>query len=253
MLSIFWLHMKKFLLTLLLLVMLASLFSSHALAYGIFTGGQTGYDISYPQGSNPLLTSSYAFLVVGTTDGRAYTDNPYFGSQTVLSQGKTLSLYMNLNAPVGSTVKGNITTPKSCSKNDKICQAYNYGYNAAEHSYRYAQGKGASSTMWWLDIEIGNSWATNTTINDATIQGTVDFFNQQGVIVGIYSTQSMWNSIAGSSFTPLQTRTSVVPNWIPGASSTNPQSSCSQKITVNGQVWLTQYVSNGFDHDYACL
>jgi hypothetical protein len=159
---------------------------------------------------------------------------------------------MNLNAPIGSSVKGNTSTPKSCAKKDKACQAYNYGFNAAAHSYAYAGSNGATSTIWWLDIETANSWSPTKAINDATIQGAVDYLNSFGVIVGIYSTQYMWNTIAGSGFDPGQTTTTVTPNWIAGASEANPQLLCSQKITANGETWLTQYVSGGYDHDYAC-
>jgi hypothetical protein len=246
--------MKKIFITLLVLLISLMVTSQNALAFGIFTGGQTGYDISYPQGSISSLPPSYDFLIIGVTDGRAYTDNPYLSSQVVLAQGKLLSLYINLNAPVGSTVKGNTSSPKTCLKTDKVCQAYNYGYNAASHSYSYSKINGAASPVWWLDIETSNSWSSNKAINDATIQGAVDYLNKtaSGATVGIYSTQSMWYTIAGSSFVPTQTTTFVTPNWIPGASSTSPQLACSQTITTNGQAWLTQYVSAGLDHDYAC-
>ncbi len=220
-----------------------------AFAYGIFTAGQTGLDISFPQGAIPSLPPGYAFLIVGVTNGRAYTENPYLSSQVSLAQGKPLSLYINMNAPVGSTVRGNTSSPKTCSKSDKVCQAYNYGYNAAAYSYSYAQVNGA---LWWLDVETSNSWSATKAINDATLQGAIDYLNLQGAVVGIYSTPSMWNTIAGSSFIPRQTTISVVPNWIPGASAASPQSACSQTITGNGQTWLTQYTSGGFDYDYAC-
>jgi hypothetical protein len=232
--------------------------AQNALAYGMFTAGQTGYDISFPQGNISSLPSTYDFLVIGVTDGRAYTDNPYLASQKSLAYayGKPLSLYMNLNAPIGSTVNGNTSTPKACAKNDKVCQAYNYGYNAAAHSYSYALGNGATSSMWWLDIEKGNSWSATKAINDATIQGATDSLNATGAIVGIYSTQSMWNTIAGSSFVLAQTTTDVTPNWIAAtASLTDAQNACSQTsriITAKGQAWLTQYVIGGLDHDYAC-
>jgi hypothetical protein len=245
--------MKKIYITLLVLIVSLFFSSQIALASGFFPYPQTGYDISYPQGRISSLPSSYDFLVIGVTNGRAYTDNPYLSSQVALAQGKLLSLYLNLNAPVGSTVKGNTSSPKICSKSDKVCQAYNYGYNAAAHSYIYSESKGAVSTMWWLDIETSNSWSSTKAINDATIQGAIDYLNAaSGAVVGVYSTQSMWNTIAGSSFVPKQTTTSITPNWIPGASSTSPQSTCSQSITTGGQAWLTQYVSGGLDHDYAC-
>ena len=191
--------MKKTFIASLVFAIALLLNSQNAFAYGIFSGGQTGYDISFPQGSISTLPSLYDFLVIGVTDGRAYTDNPYLSSQVSLAQGKLLSLYVNLNAPVGSTVRGNTSSPKSCAKSDKVCQAYNYGYNAASHSYSYAQSQSATSAMWWLDIETGNSWSATKAINDATIQGAVDFLNTTGAIVGIYSTQSMWNTVAGSS------------------------------------------------------
>lgn len=246
--------MKKIFVFIFVCLFVLAFSSQKALAYGIFTSGQTGYDISYPQGSISSLPSAFDFLVVGTTNGRAYTDNPYLGTQVALAGTKTLSLYMNLNAPVGSTVKGNTSTPETCVKGDKLCQARNYGYNAAAHSYVYAQNNHANSTMWWLDIETGNSWSSSQAINDATIQGAINFLNLKGATVGIYSTQSMWNTIAGSSFIPNQTvnTNGFVPNWIPGASASSPQVACSSTITANGQAWLTQYVSGGLDHDYAC-
>ena len=74
---------------------------------------------------------------------------------------------MNLNAPYGSTVLANITTPKTCparaagssatSTEPIVCEGYNYGYNAAKNSYLYATGAGVVSSLWWLDIEEANS------------------------------------------------------------------------------------------------
>lgn len=230
-----------------LLVLLSGLVFT-AFAQGIYTGGTTGYDISYPQGNGPYPAAPFAFGVVGVISGRAYNDNSYLTSQfTWATQGTTTpSLYMNLNAPVGSTVKGNTTTPRACSKGDKVCQAYNYGYNAASHSYAYALSKGASSSMWWLDIETGNSWSSTKSVNAATIQGAIDYLAAQGATTGIYSTASMWNTIAGSAFT------TPVPNWVAGGTTTNYSSLCSQPFTQGGTVYLVQYPLNGFDGDYAC-
>lgn len=245
-------EMRKFFLIFFLSVFIVLCSSSKVLAYGIFTSGQTGYDISYPQGTISSLPSSYDFIVIGTTNGRAYTDNPYLGTQTSLANNKTLSLYMNLNAPIGSTVKGNTSTPKPCIKGDKLCQAYNYGYNAAYHSYLYAKQNVATSSMWWLDIETGNSWSSNQAINYNTIQGAIDFFNNVNypvpnitpATVGIYSSPSMWNSIVGSNTPIQQTTINFAPNWL-------QSTSCSNTIWKNGQTWLIQTISNP-DKDSAC-
>ncbi|MDE2588354.1 MAG: hypothetical protein KGL95_01640, partial [Patescibacteria group bacterium] len=100
-------------------VLTFSLLTSQALATGFYTAKNTGYDISYPQGGNPASYPAipFNFGIIGTTSGRAFDDNPYLSQQvTWAQQGNTApTFYMNLNAPVGSTVKGNTSTPTHCS------------------------------------------------------------------------------------------------------------------------------------------
>jgi hypothetical protein len=62
----------------------------------------------------------------------------------------------------------------------------------------------ASSNPWWLDIETASSWATSTTsgyaqLNIAAIQGFIAGLRDSGANgpIGIYSTCSQWNTIAG--------------------------------------------------------
>ncbi len=236
-----------------LAVIFFGLLTNHAFAF-FYTADTNGYDISYPQGNGPYPAIPFDFGIVGVTNGRAFTDNPYLSQQFIwATQGTfaTPSLYMNLNAPVGSTVKGNTSIPKSCNKNDKICQAYNYGYNAAAHAYFYAKSQGASASVWWLDIETGNSWSSTKAINASTIQGSIDYFNSSlysgnpSATVGIYSTPSMWSAIVGDAFT------TPVPNWI-GGNNANPSSLCTHPFTQNGVVYLIQYSSGNFDADYSC-
>lgn len=222
-----------------------------------YTSGTIGYDISYPQCSSSSLPTG-SFGVVGTTGGRAFTANSCLASEYSWAQNGTTtapSLYMNLNAPVGSTASNGQHGPAgTCAKSNKACYSYNYGYNAA--AYAFAQG--ASSTMWWLDIETGNSWSKTQSLNDDVIEGAVDYIQQHGATAGVYSTALMWTTIAGKSFQPgtipvpggAQVGTFVAANWVPGGSS----SSCAgiAPLYANGQVWLAQYSSSPFDADYAC-
>lgn len=241
---------KYFISSFLTLFVISGLLTSQALATGFYTAGTNGYDISYPQGSNSASypATPFNFGVVGVTSGRAFNDNPYLAQQFVWAQqgnATAPSLYMNLNAPVGSTVKGNTSTPQNCKKGDKVCQAYNYGYNAAAHSYSYTTSQHASSTMWWLDIETGNSWSSTQAINTATINGAIAYLSGQGITVGVYSNASMWNTIVGTTFTQ------AVPNWLAGNNSI-PSNLCNNPFSTNGTVYLVQYSSGSFDGDYAC-
>jgi hypothetical protein len=233
-------------------------FGHRAAAAGTYQLGLTGHDISYPQCSSPGSWPSGDFGIVGVTGGRAFTVNSCLASEYAWAQTGVKaapSLYLNLNAPVGSTASEGQSGPAGvCAKSNKACYAYNYGYNAAA----YAFGRGASATMWWLDIETGNSWSQQQALNDDTIEGAVDYIEQQSATAGIYSTKSMWTTIAGSAFQPgtipipggAQKGTLAVANWIPGGTS----SSCTgiTPLYSTGQVWLAQFSASPYDADYSC-
>jgi hypothetical protein len=142
-----------------------------------YSPGTYGNDISYPQcGSSSFPTNTFG--IVGVTGGRAFTTNSCFASEFdwVSHLTTAASLYMNLNSPIGSTASNGNTGPYgTCAKSDTLCHAENYGYNAAQAAYTYAQQQGASSLQRWLDIETGNSWSSSTTLNQGTINGGYAF------------------------------------------------------------------------------
>jgi hypothetical protein len=225
------------------------LLPTNVLAYGIYKGGTTGNDISWPQ----CGTSSFpqnSFGIVGVTGGRAFTENPCLSQEFVWAHGLSTpaSLYMNLNSPIGSTASRGKTGPYgNCKKSDKLCQAENYGYNAAQYAYTYAQQQGASSSQWWLDIETANSWSSSTTLNQGTINGAAKFFSDKSIKLGVYSSQSMWNSITGGYQNGL-------PVWL-ATTATTPATYCSSTYSfTGGQMYLVQYSNSAtsIDSDYAC-
>src|SRR5579859_7134959 len=166
--------------------------SNPALAY--YTSSQVGNDISYPQCSANNSPQN-AFGIVGVTGGRAFTGNACLSKEFTWASTLTSprSLYMNLNIPIGLTASQGMTGPYgNCAQNQPLCQSENYGYNAAQYAFNYAANQHISSPMWWLDIEVANSWSPNPILNQATINGAADFFTgRSGMAVGIYSTPNM--------------------------------------------------------------
>lgn len=230
-----------------LFLLLFTLFelSEQTLAYGIYTGDTYGNDFSYPQ-CNLISFPQQTFNIVGVTSGRAFQHNQCFNSEYLWTTGlaTTGSVYMNLNAPIGTTASKGMTGPfGNCSKSDKICQSKNYGYNAAQDAYSYALGQGA---MWWLDIETFNSWSSNAGLNRNVIDGAVRFFTDKGIPVGIYSTPNMWNKITGNYQNKLPTWTATT-NY-------GPYDSCLAVSFTGGQTYLVQYRNPTItiDSDYAC-
>jgi hypothetical protein len=223
------------------------------LAAGVYSSGTSGNDVSYPQCSSS--TSSFprnSFGIVGVTGGRAFTDNACLATEfpwaSTLSSTPA-SLTMNLNSPIGSTASSGMTGPYgTCAKKDKLCQAENYGYNAAQAADTYARQQGASALEWWLDIETGNSWSSSFTLNQGTINGAAFFFTSNRMAVGIYSTPSMWKSITGGY------QNAQLPVWL-ATTATTPSTFCSLSYSfTGGQVYLVQYANAlvSVDSDYAC-
>ncbi len=237
--------------TLALLFALSFTVAAPAFARGIFTTGQDGYDVGF--NTTTLPSAPIAFGIVGTDNGRAYGHNPNLATQFAWAKLGTdaPSLYINLNTDVGSTAHGNTATPKKCSGGDGACKAYNYGYNAAASSFAYATQQGATSNLWWLDIETANSWSSKTAVNDATVQGAIDYLNTKGITVGVYAIPSQWDQLMGATFVPVQAQT---PNWYAAGYSSTYQNACTQPFIPGQSVWIVQHLnsSDNQDHDYAC-
>jgi hypothetical protein len=232
----------------------------------LYTPGIIGYDLSSHTYNYPQLP--FNFAVVGVTGGKAFVHNSRIASEYSWAEfGSTRpTMYMNLNAPYGTTVAGHISTPKTCpastlSTEPTACEGYNYGYNAAVDAFAYAQNNSATSALWWLDIEEANSWSNDTSVNDATIQGAIDYLNTQNIRVGIYSATSMWGDIAGASFVPSQTMNGAsvsTPTWFPIgiANLVKATNTCvtGSSFIPGSPIWLLQYEANStaVDQNYAC-
>jgi hypothetical protein len=211
-----------------------------------------GLDVSWPQCDKPLPATPSAFTVVGVDGGKAYTTNSCFARQYrwASSSGTLPSLYMTLRSPEGKTAVRGMTGPYgNCAPTNDNCIALNYGYNAAQEAFVYAQVQVAppSSIMWWLDVETQSHWSKDTALNAQVIQGAIDYLKQKGVPLGIYSTRLQWRQIAGG-FAP------ALPNWIAGAhdAADAPTMCIPSNVFGGGQLWMVQYIANDLDHNYLC-
>jgi hypothetical protein len=228
-----------------------------------------GYDLSFNTKAYPTIP--FGFGVVGVTGGKAFVHNPRFVNEYSWAKFGALAgptIYMNINAPYGSTVAGHVSSPHTCSTTASetgaeptACEGYNYGYNAAMDSYAYAQTAQGSPTFWWLDIEEANSWSPDTAVNDQVIQGALDYLNSKGIKVGIYSVPYMWKAIAGEGFTPTERINGTsfsVPTWFPIGIDTQVEATnaCITKTSFipGSPIWMLQFEENStaIDQNVAC-
>lgn len=245
---------------------------SHGGGGGGSTGSVTGNDVSFPQ-CNSSLPSGQLFGIVGVNDGLANTTNPCFSAELAWAeasiggtgQGKA-ALYVNTANPgnlgVADWPQNNIdpitgatdSDPYgTCNGGDNQACAYQYGWNMAELDARTRIGSNnPASFKWWLDVETANSWETNTANNTADLEAMVAYFEDAGGSVGLYSTATQWNQIAGtvSGTSDLY----GLDSWLPGSSNlSGAKSACKLPGLTGGQTTVTQFVAKRIDYDYSCI
>jgi hypothetical protein len=216
-----------------------------ASAQSPYVSGSTGIDASWPNCSANL--SGVTFGIVGVTDGTGYSTNPCIASEAAYFSN--LSLYVNTGWDDQSS-HINASSPKVCAPGDENCLAYNYGYDAGLYAVAAAQNAGVKSSNWWLDVETGNTWNSNTTQNQNSLQGEYDALSASGAItIGVYSTTAQWDSITG-------TWKNNWPSW--GATTwttaKQAQTYCTGHEFTGGPSYLMQYIPkrSSVDQDVAC-
>jgi hypothetical protein len=247
-----------------------------AVALIILTGGSsptTGYDASSPQcsGSYP---SNPLFGIVGVNGGLANSANPCLGGELRWARDTPgqkrptqprLSLYIDTANPGGHHVADwpSIgTTPAYGSCNGLLTNAcsYLYGEQRAAHSYGLVaalDSVAARTAPWWLDVELGASWAGTYQLNIAAVRGFIAGLHAAGATgpIGIYSNSAQWKDITG--LTAQTTPTAFagpLPDWVAGTQATLTQArqNCSSGGFTGVAPTLAQYRIGPLDADLRC-
>ena len=233
----------------------------------------TGYDVSYPQCSTSY-PSNPLFGIVGVNGGLANTPNPCLGDELHWAEGAPgqkgpqqppLSLYIDTANPGAHNVAdwpSGGTTPRYAACNGELTNAcsYIYGEQRAAHSYHLVAALDppkAGTAPWWLDVELGASWAGTYELNIAALQGFVAGLRNAGVTgpIGIYSTGAQWYDITG--LTAQTTRSAFagrLPDWVAGTRATLAQArqNCATGGFTGAAPTLAQYRIGHVDADLRC-
>ncbi|HEY5152338.1 MAG TPA: hypothetical protein VII55_00005, partial [Candidatus Saccharimonadales bacterium] len=141
-----------------------------------------------------------------------------------------------------------MNAPRRCGFSDTVCLAYNYGFNAALYSIKYANLNNIHPNMWWLDVETENSWSDNFLANRQFLLGAEAAIKKQfwSPSVGIYSAPLQWDQIVG----PWQTK---LPVWLATGATAKADAAkaCREPAFTGGSIWLTQYTPK-FDQNFQC-
>jgi hypothetical protein len=270
---------KNILISTLMSFVLVATMNASAFAAKPVSGGSTvttGIDVSWPQ-CGKVLPNDKAFAIVGVNGGLANENNPCFLNELSWAQkslGGTnqplVSLYVNTANPgllssswptsnqykgVDTTANITVSNPRgTCSGAEDAACAYVYGWSRAYDDANHRNVPNPASFKWWLDVETGNSWSTSDlSANAASLEGMTAYFKSIGSAVGVYSTNSQWQTIVG---TASQTSNlNGLDSWLAGArTSRAAQQNCTNPpLTPTSKVVLTQYVANNLDYNYSCI
>jgi hypothetical protein len=222
-----------------------------------------GADISYPQ-CGRSFPARPAFSIIGVNGGRPGTTNPCLSAELAWgarSSGGTpqdkVQLYVNTANPGPSDPRW----PRSGSNRYGTCDrsasracAYQYGWERAHDDATVRGIAGPQNYMWWLDVEVSNSWRGTGSENAAVLEGMTEYFtsiHSRGV--GIYSTSRMWAQVVGHGVGP-RSSLNGRPNWsavIGGL--TEARTACGLRpLTPGSRIEMIQFTTN-FDYDFPCI
>jgi len=233
-----------------------------------------GYDVSSPQCSAPL-PSSPLFGIVGVNGGLANNANPCLRDELSWARGAagqprppqpSLSFYLVTANPGGRHVAdwpsgGSAPGYGACNGLLTNACSYLYGAQRAAHSFGLAaavDATAARTAQWWLDVELGSSWAGTYQLNIAALKGFIAGLRTAGAAgaIGVYSTSAQWKDITG--LTAQTTRAAFgrrLPDWVAGAETTTlaqARQHCAGGGFTGQAPALAQYRIGAFDADLRC-
>jgi hypothetical protein len=261
----------------------------------VATPSPIGYDVSYPQCEAPSPPPA-SFAIVGVDGGLANNPNSCLAQQLAWASAAPglrrpaqpgLSLYLNAADP-GSGVAdwpspaagtaGAATPYGACDGSWSRACAYTYATLRAAYSYALAVAAAAPlataelpptatalspavTAPWWIDVEIGASWAGRSSsrewaqLNVAALRGYVAGLRAAGARgpIGMYSNAYQWRVI-----TDLGSRSSPAyfpraeHDWVTGSRTlAQAQRACAKPFT-GSVVAVAQFLEGDLDRDYAC-
>jgi hypothetical protein len=214
----------------------------------------SGYDVGYP---NCNEKPPGGFAIVGLGGGRPFTTSNCLTSEWTKAGdfNGTPAPALYFNTGYAGAYGRDITSPcttyagqslAGVAKHDQrtYTKAWEIGCSEAAFAAGVATKYAEHPSMWWADIETGNSWSTNQTVNQYTVDG-LSYEMQQSApgVGGVYSYPASWDKIVGPRFTATP----------PFSGGWGPNLSCTTAFGGT-PVWVVQggTSSSGVDLDTGC-
>jgi hypothetical protein len=217
-----------------------------------------GYDISWPQcpGGEPMPPTDTDFVVIGLTNGLAFTENPCVASlrqwsvdNAVPAHAYTMATYPTSAQLTQYAAAGPYGTASMAGK------LRNVGYAEGRAAVATLRRIGWDPPMVWVDVEPRpkQPWPATTTRQATTrnrwvVEGIMRALSDSGFAYGVYSSPNAWTTVVGRWWLP------GVPVWatVGPRGEAAALAACSTPSWSGGPVFLAQHWNDDYDFDVTC-
>ncbi|NGN91882.1 hypothetical protein G5C66_03925 [Nocardioides sp. KC13] len=226
---------------------------------GIVEGG----DVSWPQCPEgmgikerrtlgmPMPLDSAEYVVIGLTNGPAFTPNPCLAAQAEWAKTKKLmtSAYAVVSYPTAAHLREHGEQGPG-DPDTKIGRLTNVGYQQARWNLEQMERAGLESPSVWLDVEPVAvwEWSGDIAANQAVVKGALAGYQDAGKRVGVYSIEGLWTPIVGD----LQLQ---LPEWRPAGETSRAAAleRCGGEwMFQGGAAVIVQWLEDGRDRNVTC-
>ncbi len=222
-----------------------------------------GADISWPQcprglgiperptlGLPPPLPEA-EYVIIGLTNGPAFTRNPCLADQveSVRSSGRLLASYAVTSFPDAEALEavGDDGPYDGSTAGGALA---NTGYQQAAFGVAEMERTGLETPVVWVDVEPVSDfeWSSDLGANAAVVRGVVRGYEDAGYEVGIYSTAFLWAEIVGDLELGL-------PEWRAAGETSRAEAlaRCGPDSSIQGgEPVLGQWLADSRDHNVTC-
>jgi hypothetical protein len=222
----------------------------------------TGGDVSWPQcpvGMGiparrslglPMPGDRARFVVIGLTNGPAFTPNPCLASQVQWARDRRV--------PVSAYAVATWPTARQLARygaagpfagTTRRSRLRNVGYAEGSYNLRRLASVGLTVPHVWIDVEHYSirPWSGSRLDNRAVVRGVVRAYQDAGIATGFYSTSLQWPDIVGRASWGL-------PEWHTAGprSRSVALARCAEASFQGGPVVLAQWWTDTADHDVVC-
>lgn len=228
-----------------------------------YRGPVLGGDISWPQcpkgmgiperrsQGQPMPLPSARYVIIGLTNGPAFTPNPCLVEQVAWVRERKLlaAAYAVASYPDDRTV-GRYADAGPFDGGKRLGALANVGYQQARYNLTSMRAAGLDSPLVWIDVEpvIGFDWSVDPAANAAVVQGAARGYTDAGYRIGVYSTPYLWEQIVGD-------LTLGVPEWRAAGQTSRAEAldRCGDDWMIQGgEAVLGQWVEADRDLDVTC-